>query len=152
MTAQNILAREGALLNIIERLAPLAWRRFQHRFPKIWVVDHAEIHDHSSYPPCISFRFKDEMDNIAEELKSALLDYDGEVQWTLQFRKREGLPGVIWSILPTEVFLKRKALGDDLFNINEYFSREFPSFGPIAYRDLDSLTRHVERYFFGDKT
>lgn len=100
MSAQNILAQEGVLLNLIERLAPLAWRRFQRRFPEIWVVDHAEIHDHSSYPPCISFRFKDESNNVVENLKTAVHGYDGELQWTLQSRKREGMSGVIWSIMP----------------------------------------------------
>lgn len=62
------------------------------------------------------------------------------------------MSGVIWSIMPAEVFLKKKYFGDDLFNINEYFSKKFPSFGPIAYRDLDELTKHVERYFFGEKS
>ncbi|WP_246892689.1 hypothetical protein [Achromobacter xylosoxidans] len=152
MSAQNILAQEGALLNLIERLVPLAWRRFQRRFPEIWVVDHAEIHDHSSYPPCISFRFKDESNNVVENLKTAVHGYDGELHWTLQSRKREGVSGVIWSIMPAEVFLKKKSFGDDLFNINEYFSKKFPSFGPVAYRDLDGLTKHVERYFFGEKS
>ncbi|WP_153228312.1 hypothetical protein [Achromobacter xylosoxidans] len=151
MSAQNILAQEGALLNLIERLAPLVWKRFQHRFSEIWIVDHAEIHDHSSYPPCISFRFKDESNNVVENLKLAIRDYDGELQWTLQPRKREGMSGVIWSIMPAEVLLKKKSLGDDLFNINEYFSKKFPSFGPVAYRDLDELTKHLERFFLARK-
>lgn len=150
MSAHNILAQEGALLNVIEKLMPLVWWRFQHRYPEVWVIDHAEIQDHSSYPPCISFRFKGEPNNIIEKLRSAVNEYDGELRWTLQSREREGLPGVIWSIMPEEVFSKRKSLGDEFFNINEYFSKNLPSFGPVAYRDLDGLMKHVEQYFFGE--
>ena len=83
-------------------------------------------------------------------MRSAVNEYDGELRWTLQSREREGLPGVIWSIMPEEVFSKRKSLGDEFFNINEYFSKNLPSFGPVAYRDLDGLMKHVEQYFFGE--
>lgn len=88
MSAHNILAQEGALLNVIEKLMPLAWRRFQHRFPEVWVIDHAEIQDYSTYPPCISFRFKGEPNNIIDKLRTAVSEYEGELRWTLQSRER----------------------------------------------------------------
>lgn len=110
MTVQIILAQEGQLLNVLERLGSLFWKRFQRRFLEIWVVDHAEIHDHSSYPPSISFRFKGEPNNIIDKLRSAVSEYEGELRWTLQSREREGLPGIIWSIIPEEVSQKENRL------------------------------------------
>ncbi|WP_162876341.1 hypothetical protein [Achromobacter insuavis] len=152
MTVRNVLAHEGALLNILGKLAPLAWGRFQRRFPEIWVVDHAEVHDHSSYPPRISFRFENEVDGIIEQLKLAVVGYSGEVRWVLTCRNREGLPGIIWSIVPEEVLLKEQSSDGELLSVNEYFSKNFPFFGLIAYRDLGGLTEHIEQYFFSGST
>ncbi|HHQ4311233.1 TPA: hypothetical protein ACSP7Z_001858 [Serratia fonticola] len=140
MTMQDKVER--VLLDVLSKLGTLEWKRYQKRYPEMWVGDHFEIVDHSSYPPFTSFRFKDEDPRIIEMLESALNSYKGILQWVMISQKKEYGPGINRCILPVYVKELRDNL-DDFQKVDEYISRHKPDFGPLAYEDLKSLTQHV---------
>ncbi len=147
MTVQTIAAPEGDLLNVLYRISPLKWRRFQQRYPEARVDDSFQVIDRSSYSPYISFRLVEDNDEVMRKLKWAVEDYAGSVSWTLHEHKRYGLPGVNWTIRPSricEVKELAQALG---LTSDEYLAKYEPNFGVIAYVDLDGLTEHIRRVF-----
>lgn len=146
MNSSEITDKEGALLNFIEKMGPLAWRKYQQRYPRVWVRDRAEIEDRSSFPPYISFRFQKEQAEVIEILRNLIFTYDGEMRWGLEPHFRENLSGTNWLIAPENVIAMRSALKNDSITVYEYFSKEYPLFGPVAYRDLDGLTIHFENF------
>jgi len=146
VNSSEISDREGALLNVIEKFGPLVWRKYQQRYPRVWVRDHAEIEDRSSFPPYLSFRFQNERPEVIEILKELISTYEGDVRWGLEPHFRESLSGTNWLIAPEDVIRMRTALENDSITVYEFFSKEYPLFGPVAYRDLDRLTIHFENF------
>lgn len=144
MSSNEISDREGIILNFIEKMGPLAWRKYQQRYPHVWVKDHSEIEDRTSFPPYISFRFQKEKAEVIATLKNLISTYEGEVRWVLEPHFRENLPGTNWLIAPGAVIAMRSALENDSITVYEFFAKEYSSFGPLAYRDLDGLAMHFE--------
>ena len=42
MVVKEITDPEGSLLNILHKISPLTWRRYQQRYPEIWIKGHFE--------------------------------------------------------------------------------------------------------------
>ncbi|MBN6112952.1 hypothetical protein [Xanthomonas bonasiae] len=147
MFVKKIEVAEGDLLNFIYEISPLEWRKYQQRYPKVWVGDHFEKVDRSEYPPYISFRFEDEREVIIERLKQSIEKYSGKVSWVLNEHRREGLPGVNWTIGPSRLWeVKEQALKLGLTPA-EYLAQYEPEFGPVAYSDLEGLAEHIRSAF-----
>ncbi|QKI75475.1 hypothetical protein [Achromobacter xylosoxidans] len=144
MISNEISAREGIILNFIEKMGPLAWRKYQQRYPHVWVKDHSEIEDRSSFPPYISFRFQKEQAGVIATLRNLISTY-GELRWVLEPHFRENLPGTNWLIAPGDVIAMRPALKNNSITVYEFFAKEYPLFGPVAYLDLDGLVMHFKK-------
>ncbi len=144
MSTSEIFDKEGRLLNFIEKLGPLVWRRYQQRYPSVWMKDHVEVVDRSSFPPYVSFRFKHERPEIADILRGLVGSYNGKLRWCLESHLRTNLSGRNWLIVPEDVALVKQYFTDDSITVYEYFAKERPLFGPLAYSELDNLTNHFE--------
>jgi hypothetical protein len=138
---------EGKLLTLIEHLAPLEWRKYQARYPEVWIQDHFERADHSGHPPFISFRFRNESEEVVEKLKRAIQNYRGKLPWIMVGHTRDGLPGTNWVILPTRSWEVRGIASNAGMNPAKYLARFDPEFGPIAYEDLEKLTLYMTKIF-----
>jgi len=147
VSVRKITAPEGDLLNVLYAISPLEWRKFQQRYPEIWVGDHFEKVDRSKCPPYVSFRFADEHGAVIERLKMAIENYSGKVVWMLGKHKRDGLPGINWTIGPSRLWeVKKQALKLDL-PPEQYIAQYEPELGPVAYDDLEGLTKHIRQAF-----
>lgn len=152
MTVQKIAAPEGGLLNVLYEISPLEWRKYQQRYPEVWVENRFQKIDRSGYPPCLSFRFSVESDVVIANLRLAVEDYPGKVSWSLIEHKREGLSGINWTIRPRRVM----EVSEDALKLglspDEYLAEYEPAFGATAYDDLAGLTEHVKQVFMGNMT
>ena len=80
-------------------------------------------------------------------LEEAIKSYKGEVQWSMISQKKEYGSGVNRCILPKYIEELGKKMESVTHVINEYVSDYCPDFGPMAYDDLHSLTKHVRSVF-----
>lgn len=72
------LANGGELCDVIERISPIEWRKFQSRIVNIDFKRGGGVHeDRTAYPPYTSFRFVAEDQILVLELKSAVENYRG---------------------------------------------------------------------------
>lgn len=150
MNATPIGAEEGQLLNLIDKLGELEWRKFQSRHVKVMIGDRQEEVDRSSWPPFISFRFKNEDRFLIDKIKSAVHGYKGDVAWILVAHQRDGLPGVNWMICPEAMWEVRDFALQSGVSAGQYMSEHQPDFGLSAYEDLKGLTRYMQKCL-GDK-
>ncbi|MEQ1963120.1 hypothetical protein ABLB69_08085 [Xenorhabdus khoisanae] len=134
---------ERVLLDLISKLGPLEWKRYQQRYPDMWMNGHFEPTDHSSYPPFTSFRFKNEDPKIIKILEYALASYKGKYQWVMISQKKEYGTGINRCIL-TKYIKELRENTDEIHKVDEYVARHEPDFGPLAYDDLINLTEHVK--------
>ncbi|KQZ29310.1 hypothetical protein [Duganella sp. Root1480D1] len=147
MNNASITVPEGQLLNLIEKLGSLAWRKYQQRFPEVWKDSKFQPEDRSGYPPFISFRFENEDPELVAQLKKAVDNFDGAVVWIMGGHKRDPLPGTNWIICPKrfwEISDSQLGLG---VSAGKYLAEHDPSFGPIAYDDLLALTKYLNKIF-----
>ncbi|MCB2250285.1 hypothetical protein KTQ74_00160 [Pseudomonas chlororaphis] len=117
--------------------------------PEIWVKDHFEREDRSSFPPYVSFRFEVEDERIISTLRRAISSYKVLIDWVLMGYECHALPGMNWVIEPArmkEVETKAGSLG---LSSEDYLSEYEPEFGPIAFEDLAGLTQYVRQVFLG---
>lgn len=149
MTVRKITVPEGDLLNLLYEISPLEWRKYQQRYPEIWVGDHFEKVNRSEYPPCISFRFENENEIVIERLRYAVESYSGRVLWVLDEHKRDGLPGTNWTIGPSRLWEVREQASKLDLPPDEYLAQYEPEFGPVAYDELEGLTKHIRQAFPG---
>lgn len=138
-----IMEDEGKLLNVIESLGKLAWRRFQQRYPLAWVDNQFQKVDRSDIPPACSFRFAIEDPQIIDKLKKAVEAYQGKLEWVMVGRKREVLPGTNWVILAKRYRAMEDVAKKAGVTPEKYMGVHEPEFGPIAYEDIIGLTEHV---------
>ncbi|MBB5943400.1 hypothetical protein [Xanthomonas sp. 3307] len=144
---KKIEAPEGALLNFLYEINPLEWRKYQQRQPRVWVGDHFEKMDRSKYPPYISFIFENECKTVIKRIKAAVDGYCGAVRWMLYERKRDGLPGTNWTIGPSRLWEVEEEASKLGLSPSQYLATYEPEFGPIAYDDLEGLTKHIQSAF-----
>lgn len=103
VTTDRIADSDGELLNVLQELGPLAWRKYHARYPELLVRGRIQRFDQSKSPPSFAFRFEDEREDGIELLLRAVERYHGELHWTMYGRKRQGLPGTNWVIYPIRV-------------------------------------------------
>ncbi len=105
------------------------------------------VEDKSNFPPWMSFRFESDDDVILEKFRHAIDDYYGKIRWSLNEHKREGLPGINWTIKPRRL-LEVKEQADKLdLSPSQYIAQYEPEFGPAAYEDLVGLTEYIRQLF-----
>ncbi|MBP2851825.1 hypothetical protein [Dickeya oryzae] len=139
--------KETVLLDFLESLGALEWRRYQSRIQNEWINDHFEKVDRSKYPPYTSFRYEKEDSRIIKLLEDAIKSYRGEVQWVMISQKKEYGSGINRCILPKYVEDIKEKIGTDTRKVNEYIIDHSPSFGPNAHEDLLELTKHIKSIF-----
>lgn len=147
MTIEKISAIEGSLLNVLYEISPLAWRKYQQRYPNMWRNGSFEKIDRSAYPPYIAFRFEIENESVINRLRDLISSFSGRVIWMLDQHRRDGLPGTNWTIQPfrlKEVSGQAAKLG---VMPNVYLAEYEPQFGALAYKDLEDLTQYIQRSF-----
>lgn len=147
MSVWKIESKEGNLLNILEEINPLEWRKYQQRHPEVWVNGNFERKDCSSLPPFVAFRFEQEKTDILNKLTKAIESYAGTVSWVLDGHKRDGLPGVNWIIFPSRIREVEKLAEELNLTPYLYLAKYEPNFGPIAYDDLVGLTEYIKEIF-----
>ncbi|HBO3288861.1 TPA: hypothetical protein L4S14_001095 [Pseudomonas aeruginosa] len=147
MSTQRILDPEGELLNILECVSPLEWRRYQQRNPEVWINGHFERAERPEFPPYVSFRFKNENQVVIDRLKKALALYSGKIKWLLVEHKREFLSGTNWVICPSRMVEVREEAIQVGVSAGQYLAKYEPEFGPAAYDDLIDLTENIRRAF-----
>ncbi|MEO7886126.1 MAG: hypothetical protein ABI893_07820 [Polaromonas sp.] len=142
-----ITVPEGALLNLIESLGSLAWRKHQQRYPQAWINNKFERVDESGFPPFISFPFEKEDAALIAALKEAVESFNGKVAWLLGEHKRTPLPGTNWIICPKRFWEILPTALDAGMSAGEYMAKHEPGFGPVAYEDLMALTTYLRNIF-----
>jgi hypothetical protein len=153
MSNAPITAQEGELLNLIGEMGNLAWRKYQQRFPNIWVNNQFQREDRSGYPPFISFRFEHENAELIARLKLAIEEFNGAVDWVLGEHKRDPLPGTNRIICPKRFWEINNST--DLtpgISAGKYMAEHEPTFGPVAYEDLLALTAYLRNIFGRTRT
>lgn len=143
MSTYKIPDREGNLLNIIEEVSPLEWRRYNQRYPQVRVNNQLETKDCSNVPPYVAFRFENESEEIINKLKLLIRNYSGFIKWELHEHKRENLPGTNWVIRPFRITEIASLAGDKGLLPEEYLSEYEPEFGSLAFDDLNNLTKYI---------
>jgi hypothetical protein len=145
------LAKGGELCDVIERISPIEWRKYQSRTLNIDFRKGGGIHeDRTKYPPYTSFRFVVEDQNLVLKLKLVIESYKGRLEWVMNYHDRIALPGRNWVIQPRFVGEVKSEVGiDSQVVLDRYIAEHYPNFGPVAYADLLNLSRHVENAFFG---
>ena len=138
-----MMAEGGELLDFVKSLGALDWARFQARCPRIDLRNGSIVEDRSAMPPFTSFRFSKEDPEVARKLGDAVVSYSGAIQWVMFGRDRFPLAGTNWTVMPqfaAELHDEAATLGIPVSSLCE---QRFPELGPVAYRDLLALTRHV---------
>jgi hypothetical protein len=143
MSTMLIANPEGALLNLIESLGSLAWRKYQQRYPLVWIDNRFQKIDASGEPPFTSFRFEKEDEALISWIKDALQNYKGSIDWVLGEHKRTPLPGTNWIICPKRYWEILPTALEAGMSAGEYMAKYEPSFGPVAYEDLERLTAYL---------
>ena len=110
------------------------------------------IEDRSNSPPYTSFRFKSDQPEIIKSISKALQNYNGKIEWVLTFHDRSPLPGINWTICPKLVLEKTSEAKKLNIDVNEYFRRELPEFGTLAYEDLIDLGSHLRLFLSSSKS
>jgi hypothetical protein len=160
-----IQKEEGALLNLICSLGPVAWRRYGIRPLHTWGVRSNAIsgaallnskgcfkrRDHSIIDyPSLSFRFEPEDEKLIERIREVVTSYRGDVKWVMTEHKRINLPGTNWGICPEEVKnieAQIIATGAEIVNARDYIALHKPEFVPKAFNDLRGLAKYASRCF-----
>ncbi len=143
MSDGKISNPEGLLLNLMDELSSLAWRKYQSRYPEVWDGKEMRRADHSDHPPFVCFRFEKEDPALIERLKLAVDGYNGGVKWGVYSHQRIGLPGTNWMICPQ--FMEENnevALGSGL-SVSKYMAKFYPEFGPMAYDDMGRFYEYM---------
>jgi len=151
MNTFRISAEEGQLLNLLDGLSELEWRKFQSLCVTVMAEGCQEEVDRSSWPSFISFRFRNEDQLLIDKLRDAVLIYNGRIAWVMVAHQRDGLPGVNWMICPKAMWEVRELAFQCGVSAGQYMAEHQPGFGLTAYDDLKGLTQHIKKYFKNER-
>lgn len=138
-----MMAEGGELLEFVKSLGALEWARFQARCPVIDLGQGAVVEDRSAMPPFTSFRFFKEDLEVVRKLRDSVASYRGAMRWVMVGRDRFPLAGTNWTVAPQFVDELREEAATLGIPVSSLCEQRVPSLGPVAYRDLLGLTRHV---------
>ncbi|WP_285432055.1 hypothetical protein [Pseudomonas sp. fls2-241-R2A-110] len=139
--ASRIKHPEGELLNILEELGALAWRRYSPRIAQTW--NGRKCVDTPGDLPWVGFRFAQEDDATMKRFEAAVSSYEGLERWLLISHVRESLIGTNWMIcLERSGLINRQASNANL-PVWQYLERVDPGYLDLAYEDFNGLTIHV---------
>lgn len=135
---------EGNLLNVINEYSEIVWWRFGGRFKTTLNLNNEKVVNLSFRPPCFSFRFKDEDGFFIEKLRVIIQEYNCGEAWLLNSRKRDGLPGTNYVILPARVKgFKNDACRENM-NVFDYCEKYYPELSNSEFDDVPKFTKWVE--------
>lgn len=149
MEVQRITDGEGELLNVLQDVSPLAWRRYQARRLRVWKEGRFVDEDGSIYPPFVCFRFIEEDVLLIGELRRVIESYVGTVKWAIKARQREYLPGTNWMVAPALLMEIRDAALAEGVSPSQYLAERDPVFGPGAHDDFLRLTHYIKHELAG---
>jgi hypothetical protein len=147
MSLERISDPEAGLLNMLGDISPIAWRKYQRRYSRIWMDGEYRMGAESGKPPYICFRFEVEQAWVIEKLALAIASHSGEIKWCLDSHKREGLGGVNWILQPERSINAEIEASKINFSVSEYFAKFEPGFCAKAFGDLVALESHVRSVF-----
>lgn len=148
VSTRKITNPEGRLLEILHEASPIVWQHYGHRFPTRlvdgqWKQDEEE----SKEPPFISFRFKEESEELINRLRYLVENYQGVIKWDFYRRKRlHNLPGYNCIIRPLRIH-EVEALGvwsKEGLSPGQYLAKYEPQLARVAFADLNALTKYIE--------
>lgn len=143
MKTMSISSPEGELLNLIESLGSLAWRKYQQRYSKVWIENKFQVIDESRFPPFVSFRFENEDAELVARLRDAVENFKGTIIWVLGEHKRTPLLGSNWIICPKRFWEIQLIALEAGKSASEYMAEQEPGFGSLAHEELAALTTHL---------
>ncbi|WP_144409974.1 hypothetical protein [Cupriavidus basilensis] len=137
------------LLVFIEQLGPLAWQRFESRYPTFKFKGQDPIsEDRSKVPPFTSFRFVVEDSEIISKIRTGIDTFEGNVKWVIIGHSRDFFPGKTnWMICPKLIIDVSEMAREVGTTPEQYVEEHYPDFGPLAYADLRGLAEHLKSVF-----
>lgn len=147
MNTSRIDLPEGDLLNVIEDLSPLVWRRYRSRVQRVLVDNRFIDIDRSDVPPFVAFRFASDDNEVIDRLSYVVDSYVGKLKWAMEGRQRRSLPGINWIICTSRMSEVLSMALDQEMSPGDYLAKTEPALGPVAYEDMVDLTRHVRKAF-----
>ncbi|MBV4476981.1 hypothetical protein [Pseudomonas botevensis] len=133
---------EGELLNILEDLGALAWRRYSRRIAHTW--NGRELIETPGGQPRVAFRFEKEDDATMKRLEAAVSSYEGFERWLLIAHVREPLPGTNWMICLERSGLHNRLAANANLPVWQYLERTNPGYLDLIFEDFNGLTAHVK--------
>lgn len=133
---------EGELLNVLDDLGALAWRRYGSRKAQTW--NGCEFVEVPGGLPWVAFRFAKEDEATMKRLEAAVSSYGGPERWLLIAHIRAPLTGTNWMVcLERSGLFKRQAANANL-PVWQYLERVDPGYLRLAFEDFNGLTAHVK--------
>lgn len=133
---------EGELLNVLDDLGALAWRRYGSRKAQTW--NGCEFVEVPIGLPWVAFRFAQEDEATMKRLEAAVSSYEGPERWLLIAHIRAPLTGTNWMVcLERSGLFKRQAANANL-PVWQYLERVDPGYLRLAFEDFNGLTAHVK--------
>ncbi|MDD0967787.1 MULTISPECIES: hypothetical protein [Pseudomonas] len=133
---------EGELLNILQDLGALDWRRFGPRIAQTW--NGREFEDAPGGLPWVAFRFAHEEDAVMKRLEAAVSSYEGLERWLLIAHVRESLPGTNWVVCLERSSLHNRQAANANLPVWQFLEQRNPGYVDLVYEDFNRLTAHVK--------
>ncbi|WP_422775932.1 hypothetical protein ACOXXE_16460 [Pseudomonas mediterranea] len=133
---------EGELLNVLEELGALAWRRYGRRRVQTW--NGREFVDVPGGLPWVAFRFEQEDDATMKRLEVAVSSYGSPEHWLLIAHVRDSLPGTNWVVCLERAGLLELQAANANLPVWQYLERVDPGYLDFIYEDFTGLTVHVK--------
>jgi hypothetical protein len=133
-----------ALLDLIDGISELEWRKYQGRFQRKVIEGKLETVDCGTTPPFCSFRFITEDDAFVSSLIRLIESYEGIIQWGMFSKDRDELKGRNWIICPKRYWEVIELALNAGKSAGEYLSEREPSVGINAHRDMPSLVKFLK--------
>lgn len=141
----NELAKGTEIVDLLMEISELDWAR--NSFSRV-VYKSAErefSEDRSGEPPYTSFRFKSEQPRLLENIRRAINNYRGKVEWVLIPHNRSPSRGVNWTICPKLTIEMDAAIRNSGLTAQHFFRERMPDFGVLAYQDMVDLATFLRR-------
>lgn len=137
----QILDNEGKLLNIINSIEPIKWRKYQLRKIEIWDGEKFVPYQ-DRYTPYISFEFQSLNNDLINKITNLIDIYHGSMKWIIYPVKNK------WVICPKLVFDLQNLGINDYQSLQNYIYETIPYFISEAFDDLQKLTDFLNKNIY----